>query len=96
MQKVIRGSVGVRLPGGEAEREVHLFLLVALPAAMAENAQEGRMMEKEQEQIIQECICLKCLYRWLDVRPVGTKLSDLECPNCGKVWYVIGTGEVLE
>lgn len=54
------------------------------------------MMEEEQEQIIQECICLKCLYRWLDVRPVGTKLSDLECPNCGKVWYVIGTGEVLE
>ena len=53
-------------------------------------------MDEEQEQIIQECICLKCFYRWLDVRPVGTKLSDLECPSCHKVWYVIGTGEQRE
>jgi len=53
-------------------------------------------MDEEQEQIIQECICLKCFYRWLDVRPVGTKLSDLECPSCHKVWYVIGTGEQIE
>ena len=75
---------------------------------MAEDAQEGRMMEKEQdksmkigfepddEHIVQACICLKCFYRWIDVRHVGTLLQDLECPNCGRVWYVIGTGEVLE
>ena len=96
MRKALRGPVGVRIPGGKAEREIYLLLLVEVHAEMAENTQEGRMMEKEQEQIIQECICLKCLYRWIGIRPVGTKLSDLECPNCGAIWYVIGTGEVLE
>ena len=45
--------------------------------------------------IIQECICLKCYYRWISVRPVGVKLKDLKCPGCGQFWYVIGTGEPL-
>ena len=52
--------------------------------------------EMDEEHIVQECICLKCLYRWIDVRPVGTKLKDLECPNCHQIWWVIGTGEPLD
>lgn len=49
----------------------------------------------DDEHIVQECICLKCYYRWIDVRPVGTRLKDLECPGCHLVWYVIGTGEPI-
>lgn len=49
----------------------------------------------DDEHIVQECICLKCYYRWIDVRPVGTHLKDLECPGCHLVWYVIGTGEPI-
>lgn len=48
------------------------------------------------EHIVQACICLKCFYRWIDVRPVGTLLQDLECPCCHNVWYVIGTGEPID
>ena len=50
----------------------------------------------DDEHIVQECICLKCFYRWIDVRPVGTHLKDLECPRCHQVWFVIGTGEPIE
>lgn len=42
---------------------------------------------------VSEVICIKCAYRWLAVRPVGTLLKDLECPNCGKQGFVIETGE---
>ena len=52
--------------------------------------------EPDDEHIVQECICLKCFYRWLDVRPVGVRLQDLECPGCGLKWYVIGTGEPID
>lgn len=44
---------------------------------------------------VSEVICLKCLNRWISVRPVGTKLVDLECIDCGQ-GYVIETGESLE
>lgn len=50
----------------------------------------------EEEYIVQECICLNCKYRWTDVRPVGVRLRDLECPACGLIWYVIGTREPME
>ena len=50
----------------------------------------------DDEHIVQEVICLKCFYRWVAVRPVGTLLKDLECPSCNKVWYVIGTGEPID
>ena len=41
-------------------------------------------------------ICLKCLKRWVSVRPVKTLLKDLECPNCGKIESVIETGETIK
>lgn len=37
-------------------------------------------------------VCLKCYKRWVAVRPEGTMLVELECPNCG-AGYVIETGE---
>lgn len=45
---------------------------------------------------VSEVICVKCLKRWICVRPMGTHLKELECPNCRTTGYVIETGELLE
>jgi len=45
---------------------------------------------------VSEVICLKCLKRWLAVRPEQTKLQAIECPQCGEQGYVIETGETLD
>lgn len=45
---------------------------------------------------VHEAICVMCLNRWISVRPIGTLLKELECPNCGKVGYVIATGQEME
>lgn len=44
---------------------------------------------------ISEVICLKCLHRWISVRPIETRLKNIECPNCGH-GYVIETGQSME
>lgn len=49
--------------------------------------------ENNQPHIIHEAICVSCLHRWIEVRPEGTLLKDLECPSCGKRGYVISTGQ---
>lgn len=41
-------------------------------------------------------ICLRCFKRWIAVRPVGTQLVNLECPNCELPGFVIETGEELD
>ncbi len=43
-----------------------------------------------------EVVCLKCLHRWLAVRPEDALLKNLECPNCGKQGFTIETGEELK
>jgi len=42
---------------------------------------------------VSEVVCLKCLFRWLAVRPEETQLKVLECPYCGEIGFVIETGE---
>ena len=44
---------------------------------------------------VSEVICVKCGKRWISVRPDGTLLKDLECPNCG-AGCVIETGEEID
>ena len=44
---------------------------------------------------VSEVICVKCCHRWISVRPKGTLLKNIECPNCGK-GYVINTGQSVE
>ena len=44
---------------------------------------------------VSEVICIRCYKRWIAVRPVKTKLADLECSNCGK-GYIIETGEIID
>lgn len=44
---------------------------------------------------VSEVICINCKYRWIAVRPLITKLKDLECPQCKLQGYVIETGEVI-
>ena len=45
--------------------------------------------------IVQELVCLKCLHRWIGVRPQGTLLKNLECPNCKNIGFTITTGQDL-
>lgn len=56
--------------------------------------------ENNEPHIVQEVVCLKCLHRWIAVRPKGTLLKDLKCANlsflCGVTGYVIATGQELE
>ena len=44
---------------------------------------------------VAEMICLMCLKRFIDVRPVGTLLKNLECPGCHKTGFIIETGEYM-
>lgn len=44
---------------------------------------------------VSEVVCLKCLKRWIAVRPNETMLVDLECPECGAVGFAIETGEEI-
>ena len=52
---------------------------------------EERMLHK-----VSEVVCLRCLTRWIAVRPDKTLLKDMECPNCGGLGVVIETGEEME
>ena len=44
---------------------------------------------------VSEVICVKCGKRWLAVRPSGTRLKDIECPQCRRQGFVIETGEEI-
>lgn len=48
------------------------------------------------EHLVSEVICLKCLRRWVAVRPLQTPLKELECPKCHERGFVIETGEFLD
>ena len=53
-------------------------------------------MEAQKPHTVSEVICVKCLKRWICVRPSNTLLKDLECENCGRIQSVIETGQVLD
>lgn len=57
---------------------------------------EKARLEKEANQphVVSEVVCLKCLRRWIAVRPEKTLLRQLEC-RCGAVGFAIETGEIL-
>ena len=44
---------------------------------------------------VAEMVCLMCLKRFIDVRPVRTLLKNLECPGCHKTGFIIETGEYM-
>ena len=46
--------------------------------------------------VVCELICVRCVKRWISVRPVGTLLKNMECPHCLAIGGVIMTGQPLE
>ncbi len=46
--------------------------------------------------VVSEVVCLKCLHRWIAVRPETVWLKELECPNCHAVGYTIMTGQEIQ
>ena len=53
-------------------------------------------IEQNLPHIVDEVICLHCLSRWIDVRPLGMLLKNLECPYCQEAGGVICTGEFMD
>ena len=53
-------------------------------------------IEEKMPHKVSEVICVKCLYRWIDVRPANVPLINLECAGCGQIGYVIETGEEID
>lgn len=53
-------------------------------------------IEEFRTHIVEECVCVKCGRRWIDVRPKGTWLKDLECPGCHRVGFVVASGQELD
>lgn len=52
-------------------------------------------LEKNLPHKVSEVICVQCGKRVICVRPVGTLLKNLECSGCGRVGYIIETGEEI-
>ena len=52
-------------------------------------------IEEKMPHKVSEVICVRCVHRWIDVRPVGTLLKVLVCPECGMTGGVIETGEEI-
>lgn len=52
-------------------------------------------IEEKMPHKVSEVICVRCMHRWIDVRPVGTLLKVLVCPKCGVAGGVIETGEEI-
>jgi hypothetical protein len=53
-------------------------------------------VEEHTPHIVQEVVCLSCLYRWIAVRPHRTLLKELVCPKCEKCGNVIATGQEID
>lgn len=54
-----------------------------------------RYREEAVPHIVSEVICVKCMRRWLCVRPEATRLKDIECQSCGP-GFVIETGQRVD
>ena len=52
--------------------------------------------EEDKPHKVSMVVCLNCGKRWVAVRPLGTKLTDLECPQCHTQGAATETGEELE
>jgi len=73
---------------------------VVLAITFLESANDQLMgdvidIETNLPHVVRELICVKCLWRWIDVSPVGLRLKDSECKNCGP-GYVICTGQEID
>jgi len=53
-------------------------------------------LEDNKPHAVSEVICVKCLKRWISVRPETTLLKESECPGCGETGFAIETGERMD
>ena len=85
-------SGGCDRPGLAVEVGLLVILLIE-----ENDMEKGKIIgiEENQPHLVAQCMCVNCLRRWIDVRPEDVWLKDLECPGCGKVGFVIQTGQPL-
>lgn len=53
-------------------------------------------IESREKHTVSEVMCVKCVHRWIGVRPTEVLLKQLECPNCHAIGAVIETGQEYE
>jgi len=53
-------------------------------------------IEDKQIYAVTEVICVKCGSRFICGRPFELLLKNLECDKCGKMGFIIETGEDME
>ena len=68
-----------------------------MPIEIPSNIQrylEGKVTPIEERMLHRtaEVICLRCMHRYQGVWPEATPMKNLECPNCERVGFIIGTG----
>lgn len=57
---------------------------------------EYRDNKYEGKWLVQDLICLKCRHRHISVHPDIAKLRFMQCPKCGRVGFIVATGQALE
>lgn len=70
--------------------------IITCDTAKAKPPEEHFADEEDKPHKVSIVICLNCGKRWVAVRPLETKLTDLECPQCHTQGAAIETGEELE
>lgn len=58
-----------------------------------ENPEEDLEQDEQSWWDVSEVICVKCLERWIAVRPTNTMLKDIECSRCKYTGSIIETGQ---
>ena len=71
-------------------------LRIACDTAGAKPPEAHFADEEDKPHKVSMVVCLNCGKRWVAVRPLGTKLTDLECPQCHTQGAATETGEELE
>lgn len=45
---------------------------------------------------VSEVMCVRCVRRWVSVRPEAVKLKELVCPCCEQAGAAVETGERID
>ena len=83
------------LPREEAEKRADKAIASVTDLYQTDQPVEDAEDEDEEEIFwdISEVLCVKCLTRWIAVRPSNVMLKDIDCPTCKYKGAVIETGQ---
>ena len=59
------------------------------------NARDEELENDNEQWIVRELICVKCLHRWFSLYPDDILLRELTCPHCKVLGAIIDTGQEI-